>query len=542
MEDKDKNRIIEHLTKEVAKLRKQLSESAQKETLDGQIKKATLESEERYQTLFEYADDAIFFESDKEEIVDVNQRACELFGYSADELMKMKTSELYLARESGRSIYSNPALGSERPIEMTGVHKNGSQLSLEYTITPLISGKQTVFMLIVRDITDRKTAERALQESEEKYRTILESIEDGYYEIDPDANFTFYNDSLTRILGYPEEEILEESLFKFIDKSASKNLYQALEEMFNTDNPIEDIEWKVLTRGGTEKHVESSLSLMRNIEEERIGFRGILRDVTKRKLAETELKMAQDHLVQSEKMAALGELVAGVAHEINTPIGIGVTGMSALEERTADIKKIYAEDELTQDDFENYTNTVSEASSTVLSNLHRAAEMVRTFKQVAADQSSEKQRTFKLKEYINDIIFSMRPRLKKTRHMITVDCPDDLVIETYPGALSRIITNLLMNSLIHAFEDNEKGKIIFDIVQKEEGIVFKYSDNGKGIEKDIVNKIFDPFFTTKRGQGGTGLGMHIVYNLVTQTLNGTIECNSKPGKGTVFLISIPFEQ
>jgi len=542
MEDKDKNKIIEHLTREVARLRKQLSESAQKETLEGQIKRATQESEERYHTLFEYADDAIFFESDKEEIVDVNQRACELFGYSADELMTMKTSELYVTRESGHSIYSNPALGSESPIEMTGVHKDGSQLSLEYTITPLISGKQTVFMLIIRDITDRKTAERALQESEEKYRTILESIEDGYYEIDPDATFTFYNDSLTRILGYPEEEVLEESLFKFIDKSASKDLYLALEEMFSTDNPIEDIEWKVLTKDGTEKHVESSLSLMRNMEEEKIGFRGILRDVSKRKLAETELKIAQDHLVQSEKMAVLGELVAGVAHEINTPIGIGVTGMSALEERTTDIKKIYGEDELTQDDFEKYINTVSEASSTVLSNLHRAAEMVRTFKQVAADQSSEKQRTFKLKEYINDIIFSMRPRLKKTRHMITVGCPDDLVIETYPGALSRIITNLLMNSLIHAFEDNEKGKIIFDIVQKEKGILFKYSDNGKGIEQDIVNKIFDPFFTTKRGQGGTGLGMHIVYNLVTQTLNGTIECNSKPGKGAAFLISIPFEQ
>ena len=531
---KDKNEIIERLTKEVAQLRHKISESAKKKT-------ASQESEERYQTLFEYADDAIFFESDKEEIVDMNQRACELFGYSAEELMQMKTTALYLENESGRSIYSNPALGSEVPVEMTGVHKDGSKLSLEYTITPLISGKQTVFMLIIRDITDRKTAEEALQESEEKYRTILESIEDGYFEIDMEANFTFYNDALTRILGYPEEEILEENLLKFIDKNASENLHQNLNDMFDTEKSTKDIEWIVLTKNGTEKYVEASLSVMWNIEGEKIGFRGLLRDVTKRKLAETELKMAQDHLMQSEKMAVLGELVAGVAHEINTPIGIGVTGMSALEERSNDIKKIYAKNDLTQDDFENYINTVSEASTTVLSNLQRAAEMVRTFKQVAADQSSERRRTFKLKEYINDIIFSMRPRLKKTRHMITVKCPDDLELETYPGALSRIVTNLVMNSLIHGFDKKEKGKIVFDIKREKEGLLFKYSDNGKGMEQEVVGKIFDPFFTTRRGQGGTGLGLHIVYNLVTQTLNGTIECNSKPGKGTVFFIRIPFE-
>jgi len=550
MKDQDKNKIIEHLTKDVAKLRQQISELTQKKSMYKQLKRASQESEERYHTLFEYAVDAIFFESDKEEIVEVNQRACDMFGYSRDELMKMKTSQLYLASDSGHSIYSNPALGSEVPIEMTGVHKNGSKLSLEYTITPLISGKQTVFMLIIRDITDRKMAEKALQESEEKYRTILENIEDGYYEIDTDTNFTFYNDALIRILESSEEEVLEESIWKFIDKGNSESMDQDFDEILETENPIKGIEWQVLTKTGDQKYVESSLSLMKNMDGNIIGFRGILRDVTKRKLAESELKFAQDHLVQSEKMAALGELVAGVAHEINTPIGIGVTGMSALEERTNDIETIYTSDDLTQDEFESYIKTVSEASATVLSNLHRAAEMVRTFKQVAADQSSERKRKFKVKDYINDIIFSMRPRLKSTQHVIRVNCPDDLEMETYPGAFSRIVTNLLMNSaklflsssLIHGFENIQKGKILFDIETEEDGILFQYSDDGKGIEQDILAKIFDPFFTTKRGQGGTGLGMHIVYNLVTQTFNGMIECKSKPGKGTRFLIRIPFEK
>ncbi len=525
---------VKRLQKQVSELKKSVREHKKGE-------EAALDRETRYQTLFEYTDDAIFFENDVGNIVEVNERACELFGYTRNELLKLKSTQLYLSSEPYPSVYSNPALGSEHPVEMTGICRDSSKLSLEYTITPLIAARNTVFMYIIRDITERKLVQKALQESEEKYRTILGSIKDGYYEVDTDGKISFYNNSLCEILGYSEEDITGLSYKQFINTNDATKMDNFFREILKKGEVTKGFDLVIIRQDSTKRDVESSLSLIKDIDNNITGFRGILRDVTSRKLAEKELKMIQDHLMESKKMAALGELVAGVAHEINTPIGIGVTGMSTLEERTKEIFRSYDKDDLTQEEFENFLKIVSEASFTVLSNLQRASELISTFKQVAVDQSSEEQRSFKLKDYISDTLLSMRPRLKKTKHTINVNCPEDLEFTSYPGAFSRIVTNLLMNSLIHGFDGIEKGEIVFDISIKDNYFLFRYSDNGKGIENEIRDKIFDPFFTTKRGQGGAGLGMHIVYNLVTQTLNGQIECFSKPGKGTEFLITIPIQ-
>ncbi len=524
---------IKQLQKQVSELKKSVREHKKRE-------EAALDKETWYQTLFEYTGDAIFLETDLGTIVEVNERVCELFGYTREELLKLKSSQLYRSSEPYPSVYSNPALGGEHPVEMTGIRRDGHELSLEYTITPLISARNTVFMYIIRDITERKLAEKALQESEEKYRTILESIEDGYYEVDIDGKITFFNSSLCEIIGYAEKDVIGLSYKEFTDTDNAVKLDKFFNEIVKKGEVTKGYEWEIIRQDNTKRDVESSLSLIKDMDSV-TGFRGILRDVSDRKSAENELKMIQNHLMESKKMAALGELVAGVAHEINTPIGIGVTGMSTLEERTKEIFRLYDKDDLTKEEFENFLKTVSEASFTVLSNLQRAAELISTFKQVAVDQSSEEQRSFKLKDYISDTLLSMRPRLKKTKHTIVVNCPEDLEFTSYPGAIARIVTNLLMNSLIHGFDGIEKGEIVFDISVKDNYVLFRYKDNGNGIEDETRDKIFDPFFTTKRGQGGAGLGMHIVYNLVTQTLNGQIECSGKLGEGTDFLITIPLQ-
>jgi signal transduction histidine kinase len=158
------------------------------------------------------------------------------------------------------------------------------------------------------------------------------------------------------------------------------------------------------------------------------------------------------------------------------------------------------------------------------------------------DQSSTERRQFKLKPYLEEILLSLSPTLKKTRHQVTIECADELSLHSYPGAYSQIITNLVMNSVTHGFEGIEAGHITITASEQAEGLLLRYSDNGKGIAAEHLDKIFDPFFTTRRGQGGSGLGMHIVYNLVTQTLGGTITCNSTPGQGVVFVIRIPIEQ
>ncbi len=255
----------------------------------------------------------------------------------------------------------------------------------------------------------------------------------------------------------------------------------------------------------------------------------------------SRLKETQRQLVESEKMAALGGLVAGVAHEINTPLGIGVTAASHLEILAKEFVKKYEEGKLKRSDFEKFLDNLKQSTSIILSNLNRAAELVRSFKQIAVDQSAGDKRRFNVKKYVEEILMSLKPKWKKTKHKVELECPDDLEIVSYPGAFSQIITNLIVNSLNHAFEKNQEGLIRLKFYKDGDDLVFEYSDNGKGIPKDILPKIFEPFFTTKRSKGGSGLGLHILYNLVTQKLKGTVECESEKGKGTKFIIRVPLE-
>jgi two-component system NtrC family sensor kinase len=255
----------------------------------------------------------------------------------------------------------------------------------------------------------------------------------------------------------------------------------------------------------------------------------------------TTIKKTQKQLVESEKMVALGNLVAGVSHEINTPIGIGVTATSYLEEKTKDLLELYQQGKMKKSNLEDYLHTVNETMDMIQTNLVRASELVKSFKQVAVDQSIEIKRTFKIKEYIDHVLLSLKPNLKKTQHKIAVYCSEDIEIYSYPGAFSQIITNFVMNSLIHAYEDEDQGIISIQITKSDHGITIEYTDDGKGMSEYVVNQIFNPFFTTNRGGGGTGLGMHIVYNLVTQSLGGNLACESKLGVGTTFIIDIPIK-
>jgi signal transduction histidine kinase len=257
------------------------------------------------------------------------------------------------------------------------------------------------------------------------------------------------------------------------------------------------------------------------------------------KAAMEKLQHTQNQLIQSEKMGALGGLVAGVSHEINTPVGVSVTASSYLQEKTKEFINLFTNNAMKKSDLEKYLNLANESTEVILSNLRRASELIKSFKQVAVDQSDEQKRNFKLKEYANQVLLSLKPKLKKTKISIGINCDEELQINSFPGAFSQIITNLVMNSLIHAFDENQEGTIIFDIEKQNNNILFTYSDNGKGINEDIISKIFDPFFTTKRGKGGTGLGLNIVYNIVTQTLGGSIECQSKENLGTIFKIIFP---
>lgn len=249
-----------------------------------------------------------------------------------------------------------------------------------------------------------------------------------------------------------------------------------------------------------------------------------------------ELKKTQASLIESEKMASLGQLVAGVAHEINTPVGLSLTGITHFISESQRVSNRYKQDELTQEEFENFIELSNELAKSININLEKTAKLVKSFKEVAVDQSSDDKRKFKIKEYLDDVILSIRNITKKTKIKINIDCDSKIEVYSYPGSISQIITNLILNSLNHAYDIDDEDIITISIKKEDKNIVIIYSDYGKGISRENLSKIFDPFFTTNRDGGGSGLGLSVIYNIVTKKLNGTIACESEENKGTTFMI------
>ena len=251
------------------------------------------------------------------------------------------------------------------------------------------------------------------------------------------------------------------------------------------------------------------------------------------------LQLAKDQLVESERMASLGGLVAGIAHDVNTPLGVSVTATSFLQERVVNLQSAFEEKKLTSSTMSSFLTDAQQTITLLTNNLNRASDLISSFKQVAVDQASEAEREINVRQYLGEVVHSLAPNLKKTQHTIEIHCPDDLMILCAPGVLAQIFTNMIMNSLIHGFENKIKGTIKIDISRIKNKLIINYQDDGKGLPEDILERHFDAFFTTRRGKGGSGLGTHIMYNLVTQTLKGDIEAFSKVHQGLRYKISIP---
>lgn len=254
------------------------------------------------------------------------------------------------------------------------------------------------------------------------------------------------------------------------------------------------------------------------------------------------LKLAQDQLVESERMASLGGLVAGITHDVNTPLGVGVTAASFLQERLNNLRTNFEDKSLTTKSMDTFISEGEQTAQLLLGNLNRASELIASFKQVAVDQTSETEREFNLHDYIQEVIQSLKPSFKHSNHTIEVNCPSDLFIHCAPGAIAQIITNMIMNSLVHGFEDMNAGEMKLDVSVANNTIEMRYQDNGKGMSRAHLDKLFDAFFTTRRGEGGSGLGTHIMYNLVTQSLCGHIEAQSELGKGLTYIIRFPLKE
>ena len=252
-----------------------------------------------------------------------------------------------------------------------------------------------------------------------------------------------------------------------------------------------------------------------------------------------ELKLTQSELVRKEKLASLGGLVAGIAHEINTPLGICVTATSHLQDEIKLLQKELAEETLDLAGLENYLATCEQGLTILDKNTARAAKLVNSFKRVAVDQTSDEIRVFNLHQYLNEILLSLKPEFRHRDVDIGLQCPSDILIKNCPGAFAQMITNMIMNSLHHAFEGTSTGKIRIRAEAKETYVELIYYDDGRGMDESALAQLFDPFYTTKRGLGGSGLGAHIIFNIVTSTFGGQINASSEVGKGLRYDIKLP---
>ncbi len=398
----------------------------------------------------------------------------------------------------------------------------------------------TFYRTVIRLLNKQKELFDSKLKSEEQYRLLAENSSDVIWTLDiKKLRFTYISPSVESMRGYAPQEAIQLSLEESMTPETLKPAIDLLSEELRRDkegtaDPERNrtLEFEQYCKDGSTSWAEVKMKFLRDKNGKPVAILGASRDISDRKRVENQM-------LHSEKMAALGSMVAGVAHEISTPLGVGLLSASYLMDNTKEYTDNIASGEVKRSEFEKYTKDAVEASSLIFTNLTRAADLLNSFKQVAVDQVDDNQRIFDLKDNIDKILISLHPEYKRTRHTITVNCPEDLKIKSYPGAFSQIITNLVMNSLIHGFGGIEQGIITIDVTTEDDTLIFSYIDNGVGMDNDSLKRIFDPFFTTKRNQGGTGLGMHIVYSLVVKTLKGDIGCTSQKGNGISFLIKIP---
>lgn len=323
-----------------------------------------------------------------------------------------------------------------------------------------------------------------------------------------------------------------------VQNALNSMMDKTVETIKKLDTVNQELEERVIER--TEKLNRTVTQL--DVEREALKEEVAIRQQREAALAQSleDLKLAQGKLIESEKLASLGGLVAGVAHEINTPVGLSLTGISHFEHMVEDINKQFKAGELEEDDFVRFTKDSAELAKTIHVSLARAANLVKSFKQVAVDQSSEEIRQFDILDYLKETMTSMHSQLKQSAVRFNVQCEQQVLMMTsYPGAWAQIFTNLIQNTLIHAYDKGQQGTVTLTFQLEAQQLLFEFKDNGKGMSVDTIERIFDPFFTTNRSNGGSGLGMNIIYNIVTQKLHGSISVKSELDGGSTFLISTP---
>ncbi len=562
---KQAEQLLEQKSLELFERNQQLArESEERQRAQEQAARADLISglEARFRQVVEAAPNAILMVSADGAITLVNAQTEKLFGYDRSELIGQKVEMLVPATVRARHpnlrghYFTNRlprAMGTGQ--DLFGVTKSGTEVPIEIGLNPVETPDGRFVLASIIDITERKKAEQ-------RFRMIVEAAPSAMLMVNRQGVISLVNAQAERLFGYSRSELIGQAVELLVPQRI-RGHHPGLRDGFFANPNVRSMGVGRDLFGVTKTGVEVPIEIGLNPIETPDGLFVVasIIDITERKkaelasqkfnhdmaaqMAETQSALArltetQNQLVQAEKFASLGGLVAGIAHEINTPVGITVTAASHLQDGLTELSSKLETQALKRSDLQEFIRDSLEATRILLSNSSRAADLIHSFKMIAVDQSSGDERYLEMQSYLNEVLLSLRPNLRRSAVEIDVDCPPGIWLQTSPGGLSQIITNLVNNALLHAFEPQQSGGIFIRVRKLPANrLELRFRDDGKGMSSDIQTKIFDPFFTTKRGSGGSGLGLHIVYNLVEKTLGGQISVQSSLGAGAEFVICFP---
>ena len=395
------------------------------------------------------------------------------------------------------------------------------------------------------EITERKRAEAALRASERQFHTLADSIPQLVWMAHADGAIYWLNSHWYEYTGRPAGEINPHAWHTVFGNRWT--------EALATGSALES-ELSLLSKDGEYRPFLTRVVPLRDPHGVVYGWIGTHIDISERKRSEREVRRARDaaeaalqnlretqnSLIEAEKLAALGRLVAGVAHEINNPLGTSLTVASSLERKSRLFAAETAQGTLKRSSLNEFVDAVRDGSAQLQESLNRAAGLIQSFKQVASDRNNSELRSFDLGDLTEQVATGLRPALPKHGVTLNVECEQGLSISSYPGSYGQVLTNLFLNSIAHAFPDGQQGNIAIKVSAcGDNDVEIIFSDDGCGMSPDVRRQAFDPFFTTRRHQGGTGLGLHIVYSVVTDRLGGQLRLSSEPGEGTNVRIILP---
>jgi PAS domain S-box-containing protein len=485
-----------------------------------QMEEVLREREERYRTLLETMEEGYYEVDLKGRFTFFNDALREMHGLSKEEMLGMSNRK-YMDEETANKVYRifNQVYKTGQPckiFEWEIIRKDGRKAVMESPVYLIknAKGEPVGFRGITRDITERKRAEEALRQSEEKYRTILESIKDGYYEVDLAGNFTFFNDSLCRIFGYPKEELMGMNNRQYADKEVAREVFQAFNRVYTTGEPGREFDWEIVRKDGTKRYIEASVSLRKDASGKPVGFRGIARDITDRKRIEEQLS-------QAEKLRAVGEMASGVAHDFNNALA-AILGNTQLLLYTA-------QDEELKETLKIIEKVAKDSGQTV----RRLQDFTR---------KPVPQELFKvdINSIIKDSIEITKPKWKDEAQSrgIRIEMVSNLEEIPFTSGNASELREVFSNMIFNAIEAmHGGGKVEIRTSKKRRDVFIQISDTGVGIAEEAKKRIFEPFFTTKPFTN-TGLGLSMSYGIVKR-FGGEIEVESKVGEGTTFTIILP---